>query len=292
VSAEYRRPVFPDVPEEGLFGPDSMIWKINRENVVLLGGPAAAILQIAHPSVARGVIEHSQFQYDALGRLRRTLDAIYAIAFGDGEEVNAMAARIARRHEKVRGEMPRESGRAGAPEAHSSSRPSYSAFDPDLQLWVLATLVFTAVDLYERFVGPLASEEKERYLREMRLWGVFFGLERSYGPQGWAAYHDFYQAMLQGPLLGSDSTSATITEALVHPTRPRWLAFGMPLMEFLATELIPSPVRERLGLCSRGWTRTAWRMLGRGLPPIYRVLPAGLRFAAAYRRAVRRWPQK
>ena len=69
------------------FSPDSMMWKINREQVVLLGGASAAVLQVAHPQVAMGVAAHSKFRSDSTGRLRRTLDSVYTVAFGTAEEV-------------------------------------------------------------------------------------------------------------------------------------------------------------------------------------------------------------
>ncbi len=272
VNGETRIPNFPEVPAEGLFGPGSMIWKINRERIVLLGGPAAAILQIAHPKVARGVVDHSDFRRDALGRLKRTLAAVYTIAFGTGDDVEKMAAKIAHLHRRVRSEE--EEGRHG-----------YSAFDADLQLWVLATLVVTAIDLFEGFVEPLSPEEKQRYLDDMYIWGEFFGLDRSFGPQSWPEFHAYYLAMVEGELLGSDPASAGVARGIVRPERPFWLPWATAPMEFLATEIIPSPLREKLGLRSRNWTKAAWRLTGTGFPGIYRHLPEKLRYAEEYRTA-------
>ncbi|MDP9398691.1 MAG: oxygenase MpaB family protein, partial [Actinomycetota bacterium] len=75
------RSLFPPAPapgvpgDPGLFGPASTAWSVLRERVVLLGGPAALLLQVAHPLVAAGVAEHSDFRADPLHRLRATLDA-------------------------------------------------------------------------------------------------------------------------------------------------------------------------------------------------------------------------
>jgi uncharacterized protein (DUF2236 family) len=250
-----------------------MIWKINREHVVLLGGAAAAILQIAHPKVARGVIEHSDFRRDALGRLQRTLDAVYTIAFGNGAEVEEMAAMIARRHKRVQG---------------TSGTESYSAFDADLQLWVLATLVVTAGDLYEQFVGPLLPQERQQYLEEMRIWGEFFGLPKDYGPQNWPKFLDYYRVMMNGEVLGSDPASADVARAILRPSQPFWLALAMRPVDSLATEIIPSPLREKLGLHSTRRTRCCWRVLRALFPTLYRCLPPRFRYAKEYRRAARR----
>jgi uncharacterized protein (DUF2236 family) len=64
----------PAVTDPGLFGPESITWRVNREGVLLLGGGAALILQVAHPLVGAGVAEHSNYREDPWGRLYRTLD--------------------------------------------------------------------------------------------------------------------------------------------------------------------------------------------------------------------------
>src|SRR5438552_18144491 len=68
--------------DPGLFGPHSILWPVNRESAVTLAGTCAILMQFAHPKVAAGVREHSRYQVDAIGRLRRTLDLTLAIAFG------------------------------------------------------------------------------------------------------------------------------------------------------------------------------------------------------------------
>src|SRR5688500_8718660 len=89
--------------KELVFAPTSAMWKIVRHRSILLHGPAAAVLQIAHPRVGLGVMEHSRFADSPLGRLERTLDAVNTIAFGTWEEAQVAARRVARRHSTVRG---------------------------------------------------------------------------------------------------------------------------------------------------------------------------------------------
>src|SRR4051812_49832388 len=100
--ADRRRISISDVRR--VFPPDSILWKIVRHRAVLLHGPAAAVLQIAHPRVGLGVMEHSRFENSPLDRLERTLSAVYAIGFGTIEEASAAAARVARRHSAVKGD--------------------------------------------------------------------------------------------------------------------------------------------------------------------------------------------
>ena len=94
-------------------GPGSVAWRINREAALLLGGGRALLMQVAHPKVAAGVADHSDFQRDPLARLNRTLELSLALSFGSANEVRAAARQINRVHERVAGE-------------------GYSALDPDL----------------------------------------------------------------------------------------------------------------------------------------------------------------
>ena len=73
------REVFPGAPapgragDPGLFGPSSVAWRVGRERLLLAGGPAALLMQVAHPLVAAGVSAHSDFEADPLRRLRGTM---------------------------------------------------------------------------------------------------------------------------------------------------------------------------------------------------------------------------
>src|SRR6266536_6064854 len=89
--------------DRGLFGPGSEVWRIGRERVLLAGGAAALLLQVAHPLVAAGVAEHSDFPEKAFTRLRSTLDATLRITFGDREQAERAAARVRAAHARVRG---------------------------------------------------------------------------------------------------------------------------------------------------------------------------------------------
>src|SRR5687768_510843 len=105
------------------FPPDGLLWRVCRERCNLLDGAAAAILQVAHPKIAAGVRDHSDFRRGPLARLQRTLDGVNTIAFGTRAQADAMSARIAARHAAVRGEVADDGGGC------------YSADDPELLMW-------------------------------------------------------------------------------------------------------------------------------------------------------------
>jgi uncharacterized protein (DUF2236 family) len=261
-----------------VFPPDSAIWKICRERAILLHGPAAAVLQVAHPRIALGVKEHSAFETDPIARLHRTLDAVYAIAFGTGQEARAAARRVARRHAGVKGDAAAQ-GLAGA--------ATYSAGEIDLLMWVVATLVWSSVSGYERCVGPLTENDKRRFYRDMRVLGGFFGLPPDHGPQTYEAYLQYLQRQLQDPLMGSHPISRAVAWNVARPRRPWWLrASGGPI-GFIFSDVLPEPVSRRLGFRSTIFSRFALSVATVGLRLFARLAPGVLRFPAQYRIARR-----
>jgi uncharacterized protein (DUF2236 family) len=258
--------------DEFLFPPDSQIWRLSRERALLLGGPAAAILQVAHPEVAAGVAAHSAFRADPLGRLRRTLDAVYTITFATQAEAEAMSRRVAAIHSQVRGTHP----------------VAYDAFSPAAQMWVLATLIGVGTWVFERVVGPMSDVEREAHYRDMRVFGQSFGLDPDYGPQSSAEFSEYYQAMLEGPLLASIPLCREVAWAVAVPEQPIWMRAATWPLAGVIGETLPSPVRERLGFHSTAASRVglaAATVAVRGALPL---LPGRFRFAAQYRQAMRR----
>src|SRR6266403_3392294 len=131
----------------GLFREDSITRRVNRENILLLGGGRALLMQLAHPKVAAGVDDHSDFRTHPVRRLRRTIRMTMAIVFGDRETALAAARAVNGVHARVRGD-------------------DYQALDPQLLLWVHATLVDSALATYATFVQPLAESERDEFYQE------------------------------------------------------------------------------------------------------------------------------
>ena len=253
------------------FTPDSMMWKINRERVVLLGGASAAVLQVAHPQVAMGVAAHSKFRSDSTARLRRTLDAVYAVAFGSAEEVDRVRGAVARAHAPVQGKSP-------AP---------YSAFDPDAQLWVLATLIMASTNMFRRFVGPLTEKELNQFLEENARFGEVFGLSPALLPQTWPQFEDYWSGMMDGPMLGSHPLCGEVARAVVCPDAPWTMRALSPVFQALTLEYLPPTLRARLGFPNPSGQSKLWRLLDGALPSLRRLAPPSLCFAPHYLRAMR-----
>jgi uncharacterized protein (DUF2236 family) len=248
------------------FTPDSMMWKINRERVVLLGGACAAVLQVAHPQVAMGVAAHSKFRNDSTARLRRTLDAVYTVAFGSAEEVERVRGVVARAHAPVQGKSP-------AP---------YSAFDSDAQLWVLATLIMASTNMFRRFVGPLTEKELNQFLEENARFGEVFGLSSALLPQTWPEFEDYWRGMMDGSLLGSHPVCGEVARAVVRPDAPWTMRVLSPVFTVLSLEYIPASLRKRLGLPGLSGQSRSWKALDHTLPWLRRMAPPSLRYATQY----------
>src|SRR5215468_9059469 len=86
----------------GLYGPASQAWRLNREAMLLLGaGPRALLLQLAHPSVAAGVAEHSDFRTDPWARLAGTLRSYLTIVYGTTRTARAEIRRLNTLHREI-----------------------------------------------------------------------------------------------------------------------------------------------------------------------------------------------
>jgi len=228
----------PPPPEQGLFRADSWLRKLGAESVLLLGGGRALLLEIAHPLVAAGVALHSRFREDPLGRLQRTLDAMSAIAFRDRPAALEAARRVARAHARVRGRLAHGAGRFPAGTA-------YSGQDPELMLWVWATLVDTALVVTDRFVGPLALEARESYYADQRVVARVLGIPAEILPADHAGFDAYFDGMLAGDALAVTNTAREIASAVLDPP-VRLPATGVARL--VTAGLLPVRLREAFGL--------------------------------------------
>jgi uncharacterized protein (DUF2236 family) len=228
----------PPPPEQGLFRPESWLRRVSAESVLLLGGGRALLLEVAHPLVAAGVAEHSRFREDPLGRLQRTLDAMSAIAFRGRREALEAARRVERAHARVRGRLSVDAGRYPAGTA-------YDGRDPELMLWVWATLVDTALVVTDRFIGPLAPEAREAYYADQRVVARVLGIPAERVPARSADFAAYFDAMLAGDALAVTDTAREIAAAVLEPPI-RLPTTG--IARLVTAGLLPPRLREAFGL--------------------------------------------
>ncbi|MGH2467591.1 MAG: oxygenase MpaB family protein [Candidatus Limnocylindrales bacterium] len=274
-------------PVLGFYGPDSQMWRINREAVLLAAGPAALLLQVAHPLVAEGVHQHSAFETDPPRRLRNTLRTTLALVFGDGAQAERAVRRLNGVHAEVRGVVQDAEARA------ATGVDAYRALDPELLLWVQATLIHTSVESYERWVGPISPAERERFWAEARSVGVRLGIPLAVSPVDWTAFEAYWARMLapDGPIRITPTA-----RRLGHIIAGSPLPFvPSPLLGPLmspAIALLPERIRAEYGLAWGPARAAVARTLDTALRLWVRLLPRSWRSMPQARSAdgrVRQW---
>jgi uncharacterized protein (DUF2236 family) len=231
-------------PGASLFGPESVSWRVDREATLLLGGGRALLLQVAHPLVAAGVAAYSRYRTAPLARLQRTLDLMLTIVFGDARAALAAVRDIERVHQRVRGTLDEAVG----PFPRGTR---YDASDPDLLLWVHATLVDTALVVYERFVGPLAAADRARFWKESKITARLLGVPNSHLPRSFDDFRRWFAAVVQSDMLAVGATGREVAASILHPPLPAALAPATALARYVTVGLLPPVVRARYGLA---WT--------------------------------------
>ena len=138
------------IGDPGYFGPNSMMWKVNKEITVLFGGARALLMHAAHPLIAAGARQTSFYQRDPWKRLIRTLSLQNSVTFGSKKEADDSAHRINKLHEVIKGE-------------DEITGNIYDALDHEQLLWVHACLQISSIYFYEKTVKKLSEEEKNQY---------------------------------------------------------------------------------------------------------------------------------
>ena len=265
----------------GLFGPDSVTWRVNREQALLLGGGCALLEQLAHPLVAAGVSDHSDFRDDPLKRLRRTLDATLAIVFGTSAEAEQAAAGIRAVHSRVKGTLRADTGRFPA-------GTRYTAEEPSLLAWVNATLFDTSIRTYELLFAPLSSDDLDRYYAESCRVARTLGVPDIQLPPTIAEFRLWWAEMLRGDDVAIGAEGRELAQAVLTPKirfvpRP---AFA-PLSLF-TLGLLPESVRDRYGFRWSGAKERTFRASAAAVGAAAKALPSRVRLFPQARAAERR----
>ncbi len=253
------------------FDDHSMIRRVHREKVVLLHGRRALLMQAAHPLAFAGLIAHTGSLEAPYERLARTARVIDAVIFGPRAEADRLTRRVRAMHGRVSGVLTEPAGRfpAGTP---------YAAGDPELLLWVLATLADSGLVVHERYVGGLRRSERDAYWRDYRQVGRLFGLSSDQMPESLDHY-------MRGMLAGDDLAVTDVARELavrivLHPPVPLAARPVLELANFVTIGLLPTRLRREYRLrwdpartlAFTGGAEYAKRLV---LP----LLPARLRYA-------------
>lgn len=231
---------------DGFFAADSMVRRLHGERLVIFSGVRALLMQACDPLAVVGFRRHSIIFEDPGLRLQRTDEWMSRIYFGSRAEAERTGAVVRSMHERVRGTAPADYGpiAAGTP---------YDATDPELGLWVLATLADSALLYHQRIFGGLGREERERYWRESRRVGAVLGLPDDAMPASLGDLRDYVDGRLgDGSLWISDRNRRQAVAMVLDPPFTGWArAAALPLTEtvkLISVGLLPPAIRDLLHL--------------------------------------------
>ena len=249
---------------------------------MVLGWGRAILLQLAHPLVAAGVDQHSDFAGGLrpyLRRSRRTIGAMLDLTFGSPERVQATADRINAIHRRVH-------GRTVEATPHYPAGTVYSATDPELLRWVHITLVESQLLTHDLFVGPLPEDARDRYCAEAAAVAPLLGIPEGYLPTSWGRLTDDLRSGLTGGTICVTDTARRVARKLLYPDGlggRTILAVG----RLVTAGLLPEPVRRAYAL-PWGEGHARWlRRLARTSRTLHPWLPPALREWRVARRASR-----
>jgi uncharacterized protein (DUF2236 family) len=223
------------------------------------------LLQVAHPTVAAGVHDYSDFEQRPWERLMRTLDYVTLLAYG-GREAVAAGRRLRALHKGFRGVKP--------------DGERYYALQPSAYAWVHATVLDSYVAGHRHFGRPMTLSQTERFYSEYRGLGRLVGVRERDLPPTWSAFRRYFNEMVETELVRTDSVDrvlASVTKATPPPLPLPdllWRTIRFPAQRALwlgGIGLVPSTLRKRLGI--RWWAtdEAAFRTLGaltRGATPV------------------------
>lgn len=261
-------------PCMGLFGPASLLWKVNRESLLFLGAGRALLLQLSHPWIAAAIADHSGAVNDPLTRFHRTFSVMFSMLFGTVDQAFGAARKLHRRHSLVKGLLAEPAG------PFAKGTP-YRANGRHVLQWVHSTLIETALLIYELALSPLSQQEREAYYRESCCFAGLFGLSCSSLPTDWAAFVSYTEAMCQSDTLTVAAPARRLARQIFGEKSswtPEWY-------RAITAQLLAPRLRETFGLpfgrAEQLMAQTAIRRISR----VYALLPYKIRDVGPFQEA-------
>lgn len=237
-------------PDESLFGPQSVVWRVHGDvTTMMVGGVAALLLQMLHPAVLAGVWDHSTFRGDMLGRLRRTARFIAVTTYGSAAEAQEMIDKVRDVHTRVKGVLP-----DGTP---------YAADDPHLLAWVHVTEAVSFLDAWIRYAEPdMSLADQDRYFADFARIAEALGADAI--PRSRAETNALIAAMRSELIV--DARTREVARMVLEQPAPSMAVKPFQALTFgAAVDLLPDWARAMHGLSSAGLATPAVRIGTRGV---------------------------
>jgi uncharacterized protein (DUF2236 family) len=233
------------VDRDGYFPAGSMIRHLHAERIVALSGVRALLMQACDPLAVVGFDRHSKIFDDPRTRLLETDRMMSRMYFGSRDAAVETGRLIQSMHDRVQGKTSEDYGPvpAGTP---------YSASDPDLMLWTLATLADSALVYYEGFIGSLEPDERQAYWSDYREIGRLLGMPDESMPETESGMREYVSSRLtDGSLHISGTIRDRATAIIFDPPFEGWTRLALtPLTEAVKLSSIgflPHEIREMYG---------------------------------------------
>jgi len=246
--------------DAGYFGPGSASWQVHGELTVLFGGARALLMQSAHPLVVAGARETGFYLRSPWKRLQRTLMLTYAITFGTKREARAAAEHINEVHRRVHGVDP-------------ITGQAYHGLDPDLLLWVHATLVQSALLFEHLTVGALDAAGRQRFHEEQMVAAELLELPREKIPATVEELDTYVRDMVAGDsLVVTDAARDVARLFREFPPEAEW----RPVLRAVSAwgfATLPPPLRDAYGVPWSPWRERAVRASLAGVRVLRPAIP-------------------
>ncbi len=222
--------------DPGYFGPNSMMWKVNKEITVLFGGARALLMHAAHPLIAAGARQTSFYQRDPWKRLIRTLSLQNSVTFGTKDEADESAHRINKLHEVIKGKDKITGG-------------IYDALDYEQLLWVHACLQISSIYFYEKTVRRLSDREKNQYHIENMISAEMVLVDRNKMPKTHNELKEWVKekSKKEGYLLLTD-VAEDVKDIISGGPVPKHIKPIWPFIAFTAFHTLPKEFKDIYGI--------------------------------------------
>lgn len=254
--------------DPGYFGPDSMMWQVNKEITVLFGGARALLMHAAHPLIAAGARQTSFYQRDPWKRLIRTLSLQNSVTFGTIEEADESATRINRLHEVIKGK-------------DEITGDIYDALDHEQLLWVHACLQLSSIYFYEQTVKKLTQEQKDKYHKENMLSAKLVLIDTEKMPKTHNELKNWVikKSKTKDYLLMTD-VAKDVGDIISGGPVPKHIKPIWPFISFTAFHTLPDEFKNIYGIKSSKiksfilkFNLTLLKITRPLLPPFFRLIP-------------------
>ena len=219
-------------PDDGLFGPGSVTWRVMGEPVIWVAGVRALYLQALHPKVMMGTWQNTSFTdpKQAWGRFTRTAEYVRVRTYGSLAEVQRAGRRLRKIHAALTG-------------VDADGR-EFRLDEPDLLLWVHCGEISSYAEIARRSGAAVSADELDAFVAEQRRSAALVGLDPAAVPGSMADLDEYY-ARLRPELYACPQAWQALRGSFI-PNLP---------LSFLPLRLIVPPVNVLAFATLPGWAR-------------------------------------